>query len=232
MTGFLCNIYQIPCVVIEKEGPKLSVVSSNFLWDFESHQLGEGWLGVGRFVPHPQHLFLVWYGRGLGATEKVFAVASRETCKVCFFHFSTGTEDSGRDSHLVSTKMHDFKDFLDCPKHVSQDETAGVWGQLVDAEVASDVDLEMLGEVHKKNVDEKLRIVERGNVVSQALGSSVLSPDNLPPVLGEEAGDGGAKAAEGNAATAEPDHQWDRVGRCGNVAVELLVRNGRLQTHH
>ena len=47
-----------------------------------------------------------------------------------------------------------------------------------------------------------------------------------PPVLGEEAG---AKAAEGNTATAEPDHQWDRVGRCGNVAVELLVRN---QTHH
>ena len=93
----------------------------------------------------------------------------------------------------------------------------------MDAEVAADVDLEMLGEVHKKNVDEKLRIVERGNVVGQAVGSSV---------LGEEAGDGGAKASEGNAATAEPDHQWDRVGRCGDVAVELLVRNGRLQTHH
>ena len=102
----------------------------------------------------------------------------------------------------------------------------------MDAEVAADVDLEMLGEVHKKNVDEKLRIVERGNVVGQAVGSSVLSPDNLPPVLGEEAGDGGAKASEGNAATAEPDHQWDRVGRCGDVAVELVVRNGRLQTHH
>ena len=68
--------------------------------------------------------------------------------------------------------------------------------------------------------------------MGQALGSSVLSSDNLPPVLGEEAGDGGAKAAEGNTATAEPDHQWDRVGRCGNVAVELLVRNGRFQTHH
>ena len=65
--------------------------------------------------------------------------------------------------------------------------------------------------------------------MGQALGSSVLSSDNLPPVLGEEAG---AKAAEGNTATAEPDHQWDRVGRCGNVAVEHLVRNGRFQTHH
>ena len=117
-------------------------------------------------------------------------------------------------------------------KHVSQDETAGVWGQLVDAEVIADMDLEMLGEVHKKNVNEKLRIVERGNVVGQALGSSVLSPDNLPPVLGEEAGYGGAKAAEGDAATAEPDHQWDLVGRCGDVAVNLLVRNGRLQAHH
>ena len=68
--------------------------------------------------------------------------------------------------------------------------------------------------------------------MGQALGSSVLSSDNLPPVLGEEEGDGGAKAAEGNTATAQPDHQWDRVGKCGNVAVELLVRNGRFQTHH
>ena len=149
-----------------------------------------------------------------------------------FFHFCTGAKDGRGNSHLVSTKTHDFKDFLDCPKHSSQDETAGVWGQFVDAEVAADVDLEMLGEVHKKNVDEKLRIVEKGNVVGQAVGSSVLSPDNLPPVLGEEAGDGATKAAEGNAATAEPDHQWDRVGRCGDVAMELLVRNGRLQTHH
>ena len=33
-------------------------------------------------------------------------------------------------------------------------------GQLVDAKVASDVDLEILGGVHKKNIDEKLRIVE------------------------------------------------------------------------
>ena len=73
------------------------------------------------------------------------------------FHFCTGANDSGGDSHLVSTQTHDFKDFLDCPKHISQDETAGVWGQLVDAEVASDVDL---GEVHKKNIDKKLRIVE------------------------------------------------------------------------
>ena len=102
----------------------------------------------------------------------------------------------------------------------------------MDAEVTADVDLDILGEVHQKNVNEKLRIVERGNVVGQALGSSVLSLDNLPPVLGEEAGDGGANAAEGNTATAEPDHQWDRVRRCGDVAVELLVRNGRLQTHH
>ena len=204
----------------------------SFLWDFESHQLGEGWLGVGSFVPHPQHLFLVWYGCGSGATEKVFAAASRETGKVFLFHFCTGAKDGGGDSHLVSNQTHDFKDFLDCPKHGSQDETAGVWGQQVDAEVAADVDLEMLGEVHKKNVDEKLRIVERGNVVGQAVGRSVLSPDNHPPVLGEEAGDGGAKATEGNAATAEPDHQWDRVGRRGDVAVELLVRNGRLQTHH
>ena len=128
------------------------------------------------------------------------------------------------------------KTFSIAPSTVySQDETTGIWKQLVYAEVAADVELEMLDEVHKKNVDEKLRIVERGNVVGQAVGSSVLSPDNLPPVLGEEAGDGGAKAAEGNAATAEPDHQWDRVGRCGrcgDVAMELLVRNGRLQTHH
>ena len=232
VAGFLCNVHQTPCVVIEKKGTKLSVASSDFLWDFESHQLGEGWLGVGHFVPHPQHLFIVWFGRGLGATEKVFTVASRETCKVLLFHFCTGAKDGRGDSHLVSTQTHDFKDFLDCPKHGSQDKTTGVCGQSVDAEVAADVDLEMLGEVHKKNVDEKLRIVERGNVVGQAVGSSVLSPDNLPPVLGEEAGDGATKAAEGNAATAEPDHQWDRVGRCGDVAVELLVRNGRLQTHH
>ena len=232
VAGFHCNVHQTPCVVIEKEGPKLSVVYSDFLWDFESHQLGESWLGVGRFVPHPQHLFLVWFGRGSVATEKVFAAASRETGKVLLFHFCTGAKDGRGDSHLVSTKMHDFKDFLDCPKHGSQDKTACVWGQSVDAEVTADVELEILGEVHKKNVDEKLRIVERGNVVGQAVGSSVLSPDNLPPVLGEEAGDGGAKAAEGNAATAEPDHQWDRVGRRGDVAVELLVRNGRLQTHH
>ena len=233
MAGFLCNVHQTPCVVIEKKGPKLSVLYSDFLWDFESHQLGEGWLGVGRFVPHPQHLFLVWFGRGLGATEKVLTAASRETCKVLLFHFCTGANDGRGDAHVVSTQTHDFKDFLDCPKHVSQDETAGVWRQSVDAEViAADVDLEMLGEVHKKNVDEKLRIVERGNVVGQAVGSSVLSADNLPPVLGEEAGDGGAKAAKGNAATSEPDHQWDRVGRCGDQAVELLVRNGRLQTHH
>ena len=65
--------------------------------------------------------------------------------------------------------------------------------------------------------------------MGKAHGSSVLSLDNLPPILGEETG---AKAAEGNTATAEPDHQWDSVGRCGNVAVELLVRNGRFQTHH
>ena len=232
VTGFLCNVHQTPYVVIEKKDPKLSVVFSDFIWDFESHQLGEGWLGVGHFVPHPQHLFLVWYGCGLGATEKVFAVASLETCKVPLFHFCTGAKYGRADSHLVFTQTHDFKDFLDCPKHSSQDETAGVWGQLVDAEVAADVDLEMLGEVHKNNVDEKLRIVERGNVVGQAPGSSILSPDNLPPVLGEEAGDGGSKAAEGNAATAEPDHQWDCVERCGDVAVELLVRNGRLQAHH
>ena len=153
MTGFLCNVYQIPSVVIEKEGPKHSVVSSDFLWDFESHQLGEGWLGVVHYVPHPQHLFLVWYGRGSGATEKIYAVTSH----VLLFHFCTGAKDSGGDSHLISTQTHDFKDFLDCPKHISQDETAGVWGQLVDAEVTSDVDL---GEVHKKNIDKKLRIVE------------------------------------------------------------------------
>ena len=79
-------------------------------------------------------------------------------------------KDSRGDSHLVSVQAHDFKDFLDCPKHSSQDETAGVWGQLVDAEVAADVDVDILGEVHKKNVDEKLRIVERGNVLGQALG--------------------------------------------------------------
>ena len=76
------------------------------------------------------------------------------------FHFCTGAKDSGGDFHLVSTQAHDFKDFLDCPKHGSQDETAGVWGQLVDAEVASYVDLEILGEVHKKNINEKLKIVE------------------------------------------------------------------------
>ena len=168
----------------------------------------------------------------MGATEKVFTAASCETCNVLLFHFCTGADDSGEGSHLVTIQTHDFEDFLDCPKHGSQDETAGVWGQLVDAEVTADVDLDILGEVHKKNVDEKFRIVEKGNVVGQALGSFVLSPDNLPPVLGEEAGDGGAEAAEGNAATAEPDHQWDRVGRCGDVVVELLVRNGRLQTHH
>ena len=130
--------------------------------------------------------------------------------------------------------MHDFKHFLDCPKHSSPDETACICcgRQFVDAEVAADVELEILGKVHKKNVDEKLRVVERDDVVGQVLGSSVLSPDNLPPVLGEEAGDGGAKAAEGNIATAEPNHQWDHVGRCGDVAVEILVRNGRLKTHH
>ena len=232
VAGFLCNVHQNPCVVIEKKGPKVSVLCSDFLWDFESHQLGEGWLGVGRFVPHPQHLFLVWFEYVLQAEEKVLTATSRETCKVFLFHFCTGAKDGRGDSHLVSTQTHDFKDFLDCPKHGSQDETACVCGQSVDAEVAADVELEILGEVHKKNVDEKLRIVERGNVVGQAVGSSVLSPDNLPPVLGEEAGDGGAKAAEGNTATAEPHHQWDRVGRCGDVAVELLVRNGRLQTHH
>ena len=104
----------IPCVVIEKEGPKHSVVSSDFLRDFESHQLGEGWLGVGRFVPHPQHLFLVWYGHGSGTTEKIFVVTSRETCNVLLFHFCTGAKDSGGDFHLVSTQTHDFKDFLDC----------------------------------------------------------------------------------------------------------------------
>ena len=130
----------------------------------------------------------------------MLTAASRETCKVLLFHFCTGAKDGGGDSHLVSTQTHDFKDFSEFPKHSSQDETAG-------AKVAADVELKMLGEVHKKNIDEKLRIVERGNVVGQAVGSSVLSPDNLPPVLGEEAGDGGAKAVEGNAATAEPDHQ-------------------------
>ena len=154
VTGFLCNVHQTPCVVIEKKGPKVSVVSSDFLWDFESHQLVEGWLGVCRFVPHPQQLFLVWFGRGSGATEKVLTTASRETCKVLLFHFCTGAKDGRGDSHLVSTQTHDFKDFLDCPKHGSQDETAGVWGQSVYAEVTADVDLEMLGEVHKKNVDE------------------------------------------------------------------------------
>ena len=153
-------------------------MSSDFLWDFESHQLGEGWLSVGRFVPHPQHLFLVWFGCGLGATEKIFPAASLETCNVLLFHFQ---KDGRGDSHLVSPQTHDFKDFLDCPEHSSQDETAGVWGQLVDAEVTADVDLEILGEVHEKNVDKKLRIVKRGNVLGQALGSSVLSPDNLPP---------------------------------------------------
>ena len=76
VTGFLCNFNLIPFFVIEKEGTKLSVESSDFLWDFESHQLGESWLSVGCFVSHPQHLFLVWYGRGLvGATEKVLTVA-------------------------------------------------------------------------------------------------------------------------------------------------------------
>ena len=211
VTGFLYNVNLIACLVFEKKGPKLSVVSSDFLRDSESHQLGEGWLGVGRFVPHPQHLFLIWYGYGLGATEIVFAAVPLETCEVLLFHFCTGAKDGRGYSHLVSTEMHDLKCFLDCPKHGSQDETAGVWGQLVDAEVAADVDFDMLGEVHKKNIDE--RTIERGNVVGQALGSSVLSSDNFPPVLGEEAGDGGAKAAEGNAATAESNHQWDCVRR-------------------
>ena len=89
----------------------------------------------------------------MGATEKVFAAASRKTCKVLLFHFCTGAKDSRGDSHLVSVQTHYFKDFLDCPKYSSQDETAGVWGQLLDAEVATDVDLEILGKVHKKNVD-------------------------------------------------------------------------------
>ena len=40
VAGFLCNVHQTPCVVIEKKGPKVSVVSSDFLRDFESHQLG------------------------------------------------------------------------------------------------------------------------------------------------------------------------------------------------
>ena len=98
------------------------------------------------------------------------------------FHFCTRAKDGRGDFHLVSVQTHDIKDFLDCSKHGSQDETAGVCcvRQLVDGEVVADVDLEVLGEVHKKNVNEKLRIVERGNVVGQALGSSVLSPDNLP----------------------------------------------------
>ena len=234
VAGFLCNVHQTPCVVIEKKGAKVSVVSSNSLWDFEFDQLWEGWLGVCRFVPHPQHLFLVWSGCTCRsrAAEKKLAVMSLKICKVLPFNFCTGAKDGRGDSHLVSTQTHDFKDFLDCLKHVSPDKTACVLGQLVDAEVAADVDLEMLSEVHKKNVDKELRVVERSNVVGQTLRSSVLSADNLPPVLGEEAGDGGAKAAEGNAATAEPDHQWDHVRRCGDVAVELLVRNGRRQTHH
>ena len=113
------------------------------------------------------------------AEEKVLTAASRETCKVLLFHFCTGANDGRGDSLRLSTQTHDFKDFLDCPKHGSQDETTDVWGQSVDAEVTADVDLEILGEVHKKNIDEKLRIVERGNVVGQAVGSSVLSPDNL-----------------------------------------------------
>ena len=38
--GFLCDFYQILCFIIEKKDPKLSVLCSDFLWDFESHQLG------------------------------------------------------------------------------------------------------------------------------------------------------------------------------------------------
>ena len=74
--------------------------------------------------------------------------------------FSSTFVQGQRTAGVIPIQTHDFKDFLDCPKHGSQDETAGVWGQLVDAEVAADVDLEILGEVHKKNIDEKLRIVE------------------------------------------------------------------------
>ena len=109
-----------------------------------------------------------WRGIGnsnfcpVGATEKVLTAASRETCKVLLFHFCTGAMDSRGDSHLVSTQMHDFKD---CSKNISQDETAGVWGQSVDANFAADVDLDILGEINKQNVDEKLRIVEKGNVL-------------------------------------------------------------------
>ena len=98
VTVFLCNLNHIPCV-IEMEDPKLSVVFSDFVWDFESHQLGQDWLSVGCFVPHPQHLFLVWFGRGAGATEKIFPATSVETCSNSLLY--SGKRQQGRFSSCL-----------------------------------------------------------------------------------------------------------------------------------
>ena len=91
----------------------------------------------------------------------------------------------------------------------------------------------MFGEINEKNVHDEFFVMERGNVVGKTLWrTNLLLPDNFKVVLGEQAGDGTAKTAKRDAATAELDDQWDYIGRFGDVSFELTFGHRRLQTHH
>ena len=95
------------------------------------------------------------------------------------------------------------------------------------------MDFDAFGEIDEKNLHEEFCVAERSNVVGKTLWRTILLlPDNFKVVLGEEAGDGAAKTAKRNTATAELDDQWDYMGRFVDVAFELTFGHGRLQTHH
>ena len=90
----------------------------------------------------------------------------------------------------------------------------------VEAFAGLDVDLEAVAHVHQNNLTRSLRLVERDNIVTQALQGSIVSSAQLPVIHDQETGDGSTEAAERDTVVGELDHQW------GEVPGDFLVGNG------
>ena len=96
----------------------------------------------------------------------------------------------------------------------------------VNAFAGLDVDLEAVAHVQQNNLTRSLRLVERDNIVTQALRGSIVSSAQLPVIHGQETGDGSTEAAERDTVLGELDHQWSNLGGWGEVLRDFLVGNG------
>ena len=142
----------------------------------------------------------------------------------------TRADNSWRDLDHLRVDVHCFKHLLYRFQNFVTDLSADIGRRIAGAEIRIDVNLNVFGEIDEKNLHEEFCVAERGNVVGKTLWRTILLlPDNFKVVLGEEAGDGTAKTAKRNTATAELDDQWDYMGRFGDVAFELTFGHGR---HH